>query len=203
MLHDPKGMRLHPHAPLGPKGEGGCTLKLWLHLEMLLAATAVVLYLPSPVGLKCGVGFDHPKWQGKNARLMSSKSNSVITKNSRDSTCLMSEAHSALWLSDKRNLIYLFFYKVQKFGDGGSMLLKYLSSDISCMKAVKGHHCQLPQNIIFKSWVTPLLGDKRMNPNKTHTLERDRIPPPALVHSHGMPLCYWCCLPLVKRRRGQ
>lgn len=62
MLHDPKGMRLHPRALLGLRGEEGCIQMLWLHLEMLPAATAAVLYLPSPVGLKCGVGFGHPKW---------------------------------------------------------------------------------------------------------------------------------------------
>lgn len=64
-------MRPHPHAPLGRKGEVGCTQKLWLHLEMLLAAITVVLCLLSPVGLKCGVGFGHPKQQGRNVRLMS------------------------------------------------------------------------------------------------------------------------------------
>ena len=71
MLRDPKGMRLRPHAPLGLQGAVGCTQKSWLHLEMLLAATAAVLYLLSPVGQKCGVGFGHPIGQGENAGLMS------------------------------------------------------------------------------------------------------------------------------------
>lgn len=70
MRRDPKGMRLRPHALLGLPGGVGCTQKSWLRLEMLLAATAVALYLPSPVGRKCAVGFGHPKWQGRNARLM-------------------------------------------------------------------------------------------------------------------------------------
>lgn len=71
MRRDPKGMRLRPHALLGLKGGVAYTRKSWLHSEMLLAATAVVLYLLSPVGQKCGVGFGHPKWQGRNARLIS------------------------------------------------------------------------------------------------------------------------------------
>lgn len=71
MLHDPKGMQRRLHALLGLKGGVGCTRMSWLHLETLLAATAVVLYLPSPIGQKCGVGFGYPKWQGRNARLVS------------------------------------------------------------------------------------------------------------------------------------
>lgn len=60
MRHDPEGMQLHPRVPPGPRGGVGCTQKSWLHLEMLLAVTAVVQYLPSPVEQKCAVGFGHP-----------------------------------------------------------------------------------------------------------------------------------------------
>lgn len=64
MLHDPEGMQPHPRALLGPKGEGGCTQKLLLRWEMLLAATIVALYQPFPVEPKCGVGSGHPETQG-------------------------------------------------------------------------------------------------------------------------------------------
>lgn len=70
MRHDPKGTLRRPHVPLAQQGAVGCTPKLSLRLEMLLAATTAVLYLLSPVGQKCGVGFGHPKGQGKNAGLM-------------------------------------------------------------------------------------------------------------------------------------
>ena len=83
MRHDPRGMRLHLRALLGLKGGVECTPKSWLHLETLLAATAVVLCPLSPTEQRCGVGFGHPKGSGrKDARLMSSENNVVLTKNS-------------------------------------------------------------------------------------------------------------------------
>lgn len=70
MRRDPKGKLRRLRVPLAPRGAVGCTPKSSLHLEMLLAAATAVLYPLSPVGQKCGVGFGHPKGQGKNAGLM-------------------------------------------------------------------------------------------------------------------------------------
>lgn len=80
MRHDPKGMRLRPHALLGLPGGVGCTQTSWLRLETLLAATAAGLYLPSPVGQKCAVGFGHPKQQGRNMRPMNIGNDGVAMK---------------------------------------------------------------------------------------------------------------------------
>lgn len=124
MHHDPKGMRPRPHALLGLQGGGLCTQKSWLHSVTLLAATAAGLYPPSPIGLRCAVGFGHPKWQGKNARPMSWEDNGALEKHLAN--CLVSETKVQLLLSNKENLIYLFF-KVQKRGDGKPKLLKYIS----------------------------------------------------------------------------
>lgn len=65
MLRGPEGMQRRPHAPLGPKGEGGCTQRWLQHWAMLLAPTVVALYLPSPAGLRCGAGSGHPKCQAE------------------------------------------------------------------------------------------------------------------------------------------
>lgn len=111
MLHDPEGMQLRLHALLGLKGEEGCTLMSWLHLAMLLAAAVVGLYLPSPVEQKCGVGFGHPKHQGRNAKLMNSKNNGAIKKNSESISYLVSAVHSTMrfnsLIQSKKNA-YLF-----------------------------------------------------------------------------------------------
>lgn len=71
MRHDPKGMLRRPHVPLARQGAVGCTPRLSLRLEKLLAATTAVLCPLSPIGQKCGAGFGHPKGQGENAGLMS------------------------------------------------------------------------------------------------------------------------------------
>lgn len=124
MRHDPKGMRPRPHALLGLQGGGRCTRKSWLHLETLLAATAVGLYPPSPIGLRCEVGFGHPKWQGGSARLISGENNGTLEKHLAN--CLVSETKVQLLFSNKENLIDLFF-KVQWSGDGKP---KYISNKL-------------------------------------------------------------------------
>lgn len=134
MRHDPKGMRPRPHALLGLQGGGRCTLKSWLHLETLLAAAAVGLYPPSPVGLRCAVGFGHPKWQGRNARPISWENNGTLEKHLAN--CLGPETKVQLSFNNKENLIYLFF-RVQRGGDGNTFLPNYYyesTEDISIYK---------------------------------------------------------------------
>lgn len=63
MLRGPGGTQRRLHAPLGPKGEVGCTQRWLQRWATLLAATVAALYLPSPAGPRCGAGSGHPKRQ--------------------------------------------------------------------------------------------------------------------------------------------
>lgn len=126
MRHDPKGKLRRLRVPLALQGAAGCTPKLSLHLEMLLAATTAVLYPLSPVGRKCGEGFGHPKGQGKNAGLMNRENNGH-------------EKYSKTSLLGMRGCIQLFdtilkrtssIFKFQKGGDGEFKHLKYPLSNL-------------------------------------------------------------------------
>lgn len=96
MLHGPEGRQLHPHAPLWPKGEGGCTRKLLLHSGTLLAVTVVALCQPSRVGLKCGVGSGHPRGKAEKHKAQELARQWCWMRNAGDISCPKSEMGAVL-----------------------------------------------------------------------------------------------------------
>lgn len=81
MHHDPKEQKLHLHVLLEQKDARVYSQMLWLHLEMLLAVAAAVLYLLFPVEQKCAVVFGHPKHKGNNTVLHKKTKAHILTEN--------------------------------------------------------------------------------------------------------------------------